>query len=104
MSDRVLPLDAALADRVPAGIRRRAVGVERRTGGSMTTATISIPKGRVRSPWMGIPQPGTRPLVLSTEQVRAALAGVTVTDRPFGRPEGRAMATRYLDAKPEVLV
>lgn len=43
-------------------------------------AIISIPKGRVRCPWMGIPQPGSRPLVLNTEQVRGALAGVDVTD------------------------
>lgn len=41
---------------------------------------LSIPKGRIRSPWFGVNVAGARPLVLSTERVEAALKGVTVTD------------------------
>ena len=47
----------------------------------MTTATmVPIPKGRIRCPWLGVPIPRSRPLVLATETVRAALKGVVVTD------------------------
>src|ERR1035437_4955884 len=41
---------------------------------------FSIPQGRVRCPWTGIPVPGKRPLVLNTEKLRGALAGVDVSD------------------------
>lgn len=41
---------------------------------------LTIPSGKVRSPWMGIPIPGERPIVLLTDHVRGALAGVTITD------------------------
>ena len=41
---------------------------------------LSIPAGRIRAPFMGLPVPGERPLVFVTEQVRAALKGVTITD------------------------
>ena len=41
---------------------------------------ISIPSGKLKSPWMGVPVPGERPLILSTALVQAALRGVTVSD------------------------
>ena len=53
-------------------------------------AIISIPKGRVRSPWLGVNVAGARPLVLLTEQVKAALAGVTVTDAAVIEAKRRA--------------
>lgn len=41
---------------------------------------LTVPSGKLRSPWMGVPIPGRRPIVLMTDQVRAALTGVTITD------------------------
>lgn len=42
--------------------------------------TLTIPSGKIRSPWMGIQIPGERPIVLLTDHVRGALAGATITD------------------------
>jgi hypothetical protein len=44
------------------------------------TIPLTIPSGPRRAPFMGIPIPGERPIVLVTEQVRGALANVTITD------------------------
>ena len=41
---------------------------------------IPIPSGKLKSPWMGVPVPGERPLILSTALVQAALRGATVSD------------------------
>jgi len=46
----------------------------------MASLSISIPKGRVKCPWMALPIPGERPFILPTEWTRAALRGTTVTD------------------------
>jgi hypothetical protein len=46
----------------------------------MASVPMTIPSGRVHSPWMGIPIPGELPIVLLTKQVIGALKGVTVTD------------------------
>jgi hypothetical protein len=43
-------------------------------------AILSIPKGKVRCPWLGVNVAGARPITLATETVRASLKGVTVTD------------------------
>lgn len=46
----------------------------------MATVPVSIPKGRIRAPFTGIPVPGERPVIVQTERLRLALAGVKVTD------------------------
>jgi len=56
---------------------------------------ISIPKGRSRAPFMGVPVEGQRPLVFVTEQVRLALAGTKITDVAFIAANGNG--TRALE-------
>ena len=63
---------------------------------------IPIPSGKLKSPWMGVPVPGERPLILSTALVQAALRGVTVSDAEVteaqragaGTEQGNRQSTR----------
>jgi hypothetical protein len=41
---------------------------------------VTIPKGRVKCPWMAVPIENGKPLVVMTAQLQLALRGVTVTD------------------------
>jgi hypothetical protein len=66
----------------------------------MTSVAFSVPSGRLKSPYMGVPVPGSRPLVFLTDQVRGALAGTTVTRvKVIKTGEGRALEVLYAHGK-----
>lgn len=46
----------------------------------MATLPLTIPKGRIKCPWMAIPIPGERPFIVATENMLCAVRGTTVTD------------------------